>query len=287
MARQRYDIGSKWLLQNQGKGTLLVGGLQNVRRTEPMPGEVVQNRRYPDGLLQAFLGNDPQPRHVLIEIATYPERRALKQALDDLTLAYSALGHLPELLMLVLRPKGKFRIDGKHSITSELDLASLDARWRTVELWTLPAERFLADAEVGVMPWLPLMQMDGPPEKTLERCVRRIEREAAASQRVDMLAIAEVMAGLRFPGTELLALFQGKQAMIESPVVQRWRAEISHELILDTLKVRFGSAPRDVSKLLRRIVDEKRLRQLNRVAVKCADLEAFREALSQGEESKT
>ena len=71
-----YDIGSKWMLHNQGKGVLQVGGLKHVRRCEPMPGEIVQNRRYPDGLLQVFLGNDPKPHHALIEIATYPERRA-------------------------------------------------------------------------------------------------------------------------------------------------------------------------------------------------------------------
>ena len=137
---------------------------------------------------------------MLIEIATYPERRALKQALDDLALAYSALGHLPEMLMLVLRPKGKFRIDGKHGARSELGLASLWVEWRTVELWTLPAERFLAEADVGVTPWVPLMQMDGPAERTPEQCVARIGREAATAEQGDMLAIAEVMTGLRFPG---------------------------------------------------------------------------------------
>ena len=31
MARQRFDIGSKWLLHNQGKSVLLVGGLKGVR----------------------------------------------------------------------------------------------------------------------------------------------------------------------------------------------------------------------------------------------------------------
>jgi hypothetical protein len=134
MARQRFDIGSKWMLHNHGKGAALVGGLNEVSRCEPMPGEIVQNRRYPDGLLQAFLVNDPKPHHLLIEIATYPEKRALKQALDDLTLAYSALGPLPELLMLVLHPKGKFRIGASHAVQSELDWSHLEVKWRTVEL---------------------------------------------------------------------------------------------------------------------------------------------------------
>ena len=70
MARQRYDIGGKWLLQNEGKGALLVGGLENISRTEPMSGEIVQSRRIPDGLLRAFVGDNPKPHHVLIEIAT-------------------------------------------------------------------------------------------------------------------------------------------------------------------------------------------------------------------------
>src|SRR5271155_5574746 len=115
-----------------------------------MPGEVIQNRRYPDGLLRAYLGNAPKPHHVLMEIATYPEKRALKQAMDDLTLAYSALGHLPELVMLVLHPKGKFRINGKHTIQSNLGFSRLGVEWQVVELWTLPADEFLVKGDVGV-----------------------------------------------------------------------------------------------------------------------------------------
>src|SRR5438309_5931961 len=90
MPQQRFDIGSKWLLHEQGKGALLVGGLKGVRRCEAMPGEIVQNRRYPDGLLRVFLEGEKKPHHVLIEVATYPEKRALKQAMDDLALAYGA-----------------------------------------------------------------------------------------------------------------------------------------------------------------------------------------------------
>jgi hypothetical protein len=110
MARQRFDIGSKWLLQEQGKGVLLLGGFEDVRRIETMPGEIVQNRKYPDGLLRVYLASERKPYHVLIEVATYAEKRAQKQALDDLALAYSSLGYLPELLMLVLSPKGKFAL---------------------------------------------------------------------------------------------------------------------------------------------------------------------------------
>lgn len=280
MARQRFDIGSKWLLHNQGKGALLVGGLQDVRSCEPMAGEIAQNRRYPDGLLQALVGNDPKPLHVLIEIATYPEKRAQKQAMDDLTLAYSALGHLPELLMLVLRPKGKFCITGTHSIHSRRNMSRLQVEWRTIELWTLSAEEFLAQGDVGIVPWVPLMQMDGPPDAVLERCKERIEREAPARLRDDMLVISDVMTQLRFPGADFSKLFHGAQKMLESPLIQKWKAESLHDAIVAVLKNRFGAVPREVTKPLRALREEKKLITLNVLAAKCRDLDAFRDALS-------
>jgi hypothetical protein len=279
MPRQRSDMASKWLLHNQGKGALLVGGLRGVRRYQPMPGEIVQNRKYPDGLLQVFLQGEKAPHPVLIEVATYPEKRALKQALDDLALAYSALGHLPELLMLVLLPKGRFRIGGTHAVQSKLGLSRLEATWKAVELWALPAEAYLATADVGVVPWIPLMQFDGPPEALLERCAEKIEREAHPKDRADLLVVSQVMTELRFPHPELLSILGGQRTMIESPLLQKMRAETIQEVIRDLLKDRFGTVPRDVTRHLREIVDEKKLRRLSVLAAKCPDLEAFREAL--------
>jgi hypothetical protein len=279
MPRQRADIASKWLLHHQGKGALFVGGLKGVRRYQAMPGEIAQSRKFPDGLLQVFLAGEKKPCPVLVEVATYPEKRALKQALDDLALAYSALGHLPELLMLVLRPKGTFRIGGKHEVRSKLGLARREAEWKPVELWTLPAEEFLASGDVGVVPWVPLMRFDGPPESLLERCAEKIEREAHPGDRADLLAVAQVLTGYRFPDPELLNLFGGRRTMIESPLLQKWFAEKIQETILEFLKARFGTVPRDVTRLLREIKSERKLQKLAGIAAKCPDLEAFREAL--------
>jgi hypothetical protein len=279
MPRQRYDIGSKWLLHNQGQGALLVGGLKDVQRIEPMPAEIVQHRKWPDGLLQAFLRGKSKPYPVLVEVATYPERRALRQAMDDLALAFSALRHLPELLMLVLRPKGKFRVGGKHEVRSKLGLSRLEAEWKVVELWTLPTEEYLAAADVGATPWITLMDFPGPPEALLERCADKIEREASGQTKADLLAVAQVMTGLRFPDPELRRLLGGIEVMFESPVLQEFGARRVQDVIRDALKDRFGSIPRDVGKCLREIIDEKKLRQLSRVANKCPDMDAFRAAL--------
>lgn len=279
MAQQRFDIGSKWLLHNQGKAALLVGGFTGVQRIETMPGEVVQNRKYPDGLLRVYLAAERKPHYVLIEVATYSEKRALRQALDDLTLTYQTLGHLPELLMLILRPKGRFRIAGRHAVHSKLGLSQLEASWKPVELWTLSAEQFLNQADVGVTPWVPLMEYEGLPETLLERCAEKIERQAHPKDRADLLAVTQVLTGLRFPNLDLLQLLGGRDPMIESPVLQKMLAERYHNGILAILKARFGVAPQNVAKPLRAVLDEKKLIALNVFAAQCPDIEAFREKL--------
>ena len=68
--------------------------------------------------------------------------------------------------------------------------------------------------------------------------------------------------------------------MIESPLIQQWKAESLHEAILAFLKGgRFGVVPRTVAKALRSIHTEKKLIALSELAAKCPDLDAFREAL--------
>jgi hypothetical protein len=279
MARQRYDMASKWLLHEQGKGVLQVGGLKNVRHVEPMPGEIVQSRKYPDGLLRVFLGGEKKPHHVIVEIATYPEKRALKQALDDLALAYSVLGHLPDLLMLVLCRKGNLHISGEYEVGGTLGMSNLIGKWKPVELWTLPAVEYLEKAGPAVTPWITLMKFDGPAEVLLQRCADKIEREALPQERADLLAVSEVLTRLRFPDPELLRLFGGEKAMIESPLLQEFVAKRLHDAIEGFLKGRFGSVPRDVARLLRDVVDERKLNRLSVIAGKCADMDAFREAL--------
>ena len=88
---------------------LVVAVVGGIERVEPL--DQLQRRLLEQGfelvgrlglVLDVALAGDAKPHYVLIEVATYPEKRALKQALGDLTLAYSILGHLPELLMLVL-----------------------------------------------------------------------------------------------------------------------------------------------------------------------------------------
>jgi hypothetical protein len=67
--------------------------------------------------------------------------------------------------------------------------------------------------------------------------------------------------------------------MIESPAVRRWKAESLQDAILEVLKDHFRAVPRDVTKPLSEILNEKKLKKLNVLAGKCPDLDAFREAI--------
>jgi hypothetical protein len=123
------------------------------------------------------------------------------------------------------------------------------------------------------------MNFDGPSEVLLERCAQKIAREAHPNDQPDLLAVTQVLGGLKFPEPLLAEFLQGEQIMFESPVLQKFVAGRFHEAILNLLKDRFGTVPRSVTKHLREITDEPKLQQLILLAYKCPDLQAFRDGL--------
>jgi hypothetical protein len=119
----------------------------------------------------------------------------------------------------------------------------------------------------------------------LQECRQRIEENATSEDRANLLAVTQVLTRLRYNDQQLLAILGGIQVMIESPLIQeivaRAKHETRHEDILEVLEGRFGAVPTDIAMHLKGIVEEKRLRDLHRYAVRCSDLEAFRAILQQ------
>ncbi len=190
---------------------------------------------------------------------------------------------LPEVVVLVLQPRGNFRITGTAEFQSRLGLSQWQARWRVVELWTLSAEDLLAADDLGLILWIPLTQFDGPPEPVLQQCRERIEAHAAPGERANLLVVTQVLTRLRYNDPQLLTILGGSRIMIESPLIQeivaRSRQQAMQEDILSFLTARFGSVPDDVGAHLRAILDEERLRDLVVRAALCPDLDAFRNLL--------
>jgi hypothetical protein len=99
-----------------------------------------------------------------------------------------------------------------------------------------------------------------------------------------LLAVIQVLARRRYNDPGLLAILGGKQAMIESPLIQEIVSEAvheaCHEAILDFLRTRFGEVPEELEKQIRSVVDRDGLRELTRSAAACADLDGFRKTMA-------
>jgi hypothetical protein len=284
MSQQMFDPSSKWLLEEQGAGVLYVAGARSVVSCRARKAEVVQPRKLPDGLLEATFAGRAEPCLVLVEVATYPEKRVVRQVQDDIMLVRQARGVLPEALVLCLCRRGKYRVPEQAEEKSALGWTGAALSWKVVEVWKAPAEELLAAPDVGVVPWVTLARYNGPPEVLLRRCRDRIDREGG-KHRANLLAVTQVFARLHFDRPEWLDILGGRNAMIESPLIQEIVEESARsggvKLMLHILRGRFGRVPAAVSAALEQMKDEAKLLRLGLSAATCASLQAFEEALRQ------
>jgi hypothetical protein len=68
MPQQPYDKSSKYLVQQQARGILLLGGAKGVHSIRALQAELVQPRQLPDWVLEVFFEKRQQPDHVLVEV---------------------------------------------------------------------------------------------------------------------------------------------------------------------------------------------------------------------------
>jgi predicted transposase YdaD len=275
-----YDKTSKWLIQHHGDALLRLAGVRDVVSWHPLQAELVQPRRLPDGLLEVQFAQQPRSDLFVLELATYPDRRVAEQVLRDATLVYLDRQVLPEVLVVVLHPKGQLRVADTLTLHSPQGWMQWQAGWRVVELWTLPAEELLAARDPGLVPWIPLMNFAGPPEPILRQCREIIDQTARPEEHANLLAVTQVLTGLRYNDPELWAILGGEQTMIESPVIQELLAKAKHKdilnVLLNVLQARFGPVPEDVTAALRAVEDVEKLVDLVPFAAVCQDLDAFR-----------
>ena len=141
--------------------------------------------------------------------------------------------------------------------------------------------------DVGLIPWVPLAKFDGPPEPIFRQCRARIDQDAQANEKENLLAVTQVLAGLRYNDPNLFQMFGGRQAMIESPVLQELKAEWTREGAIEAtrkdiarfLAARFRVDAKSLEAELKS-VDDDHLGNLVELAANCPNLESFRMQLS-------
>jgi hypothetical protein len=283
---QEYDTTSKYLIQHHGNSILWLAGVRDIASWTPRQAELVLARRLPDGFLEVRHRGQTKPDPYIIEVATIPEPRVARQIVDDTLLVYFDRRVLPEVVVLFLRPRGNVATAQTTRLSSRQGLTTWDVSWRIVKLWEVPAAELLAAGDIGLIPWVPLAKIDGPPEPVFRECKARINRVGSKDEQESLLVVTHFLAGLRYDDERLLKLLIGRKAMLKSksPIVREVIAagirEGKQELVLDILVDRFGTKAKKLRTKLKAIEDEARLIELTKLAVICPDLDSFRKHLS-------
>jgi hypothetical protein len=280
-----FDRAGKWLIVHHGDAVLRLAGVTDIPAWQAVQTEVVQPRQLPDGLIEVERPGAGRPDLFVVEIATDPEARIAEQVFADLALVYLDRGVLPEAVVLVLRPKGRLRAPGRFDERGRHGWSRLQAKWRVVNLWRMPAADLLSADEPGLAPWATVARWDGPPEALFRRCRELIDRKAPPAEHANMLAVAVRLADIRYHNhPELLAILGGKQAVIDSPlmreIMDEQAAQLLHETIPDVLAERFGAVPPDLVAAVRSIQDVGRLKTVIRLAARAKSYATFRRDLA-------
>lgn len=276
----RYDKSSKWLIEHHGDGLLRLAGVCDIVSWKPLQAELVQPRQLPDGLLEFQRRGHDRSCLALLEIATYPERRVHQQVMRDVVMTWMARRVVPDVLVLVLHPRGRVRVQSQAEYVSDLGTTRLAVQWRVVELWEQPAEALLKTGDVGLIPLAPLTKFDGLPETLLRECRAKIDAHGLPDEHENLLSVTQVMASLRFDRLLVQSILGGSLKMTEFPLIVELRAEIRHDAIRDFLKGRFGEVPDDVIRGLESITKDKHLRELTRQSGSCKSIDAFRKHMA-------
>ncbi|MGP0065383.1 MAG: hypothetical protein ACLQGP_17495 [Isosphaeraceae bacterium] len=271
------DKSAKWLIEHHGDAILRLTGVTDLVRWQAAPAELVLPAKLPDGLLLAWRAGRDRPEPHVIEIATYPELRAAEQALHDLLLTYLIRREVPNVIVIVLRPKGQLRVPDQANLPGSDGVTALGGRWRVIELWTVPAEPVLASADPGMMPWVPLMNAAEPPEVVLGQCREIIDRHAPAEEHDRLITVTQIFTRLRYKDSNLLTILGGEAAMFESLLIREIVAKKRHKDILRFLAIRFGSVPPDLEAEVRSILDEDVLDAVVELSASSPDLSHFAE----------
>jgi hypothetical protein len=182
-----YDTTSKYLIQHHGDSILWLAGVRDIASWTPRQAELVLARRLPDGFLEVLHHGRAKPDPYIIEVATIPEARVANQIVDDTLLVYFERRVLPEVVVLFLRPRGNVAAAQTAQLSSRHGLTTWGVSRRIVKLWEVPAAELLAAGDIGLIPWVPLAKIDGPPEPVFRECKARIARVRSEDEQESLL----------------------------------------------------------------------------------------------------
>lgn len=156
-------------------------------------------------------------------------------------------------------------------------------RYRVIRLWEQNPAPLLENT--ALLPLATLAQTNSP-IALLEQVAQRVATIEAPTLRQNISACVQVLAGLRFEKNLIRGLLR-REIMRESVIYQeilqegliQGRQQVV-QLILDTLEIRFGETPSDITEQLMNLTPEQ-LRELHRLAIICSSVPEFLSNLPQ------
>jgi hypothetical protein len=294
--RQDKDRTGKWLITHHGDALLRLAGITGFSAWRALQPETVAPRRLADGLLEVQFPGEVEPMWVLVEIEAYPDSDMDRQVFDDLMLIAVDRKIVPEVISLILKPKGNLTVAGSVERTSPRGRTRLSGSWPVVRLWELDADTLLNEGDAGLIPLVPLTRTNLTPDELMTRCRDRIAQVSDPTDRTGLSVVTQILAGFAFPTRQFLNLFGGAMMMIDSPVLDEvkeilrkrylaegaatGRIETLREGVYLSLETRFGPLPEARFMMLNILMNEDRLRALHRLAITCPDLDSFVAALN-------
>jgi hypothetical protein len=295
---QDKDRSSKWLLSKHGDAILEMAGIRGFTSWKHLPSELVAPRRILDGLFELRFPNRTEPMFVLVEIESYDEADADRQVFEDIALVLLEYRVIPEVVLLVLKPKGNQPTRGSHERRSSRGTTGLSGFWPVIRLWEIEAEVLLNAPNIGAVPWATLAHSTLQPEELLKRCAERYDTLGDPAERSSYQSVTLILAGLAYPNRSFFHLFGGSSNMIQSPVldeiVQTVEKQVSERIeketqlrilvrlqdsILTQLARRFGSVNLVQQATLKAVNDLDRLLELHSSAATCTTVDEFNAAL--------
>ena len=164
-----------------------------------------------------------------------------------------------------------------------VDLTVIDFGYRLINLQDVPGRELLYRGPVGLLPLVPLMRQDEPPEIVLEKCVRRIKSEVEAEdERATLYVALAALSSLKYPKDLILKLLEVSKLEnlpLFDGIREEWEARGEFkgklEMLLDLIEARFGSVPDELRARLEELKNHEKIKQAMREAMSAGTIEEY------------
>ena len=159
-------------------------------------------------------------------------------------------------------------------LTDTFQVENTQHHYRIIRLWEETPETFLQNP--ALLPLASLCQASSP-NQLLGKVAEELAKIEPTTERNQIAACTEILAGLRFKKTLIKQLLREdimRESVIYQDILQQGEKRALKMSILDVLEARFGSSPPDVNSQIEALTPEQ-LRGLLRVASTCVTVDEF------------